>query len=600
MGKSCLSMSRRNLLRSAAGGVAALAVLPLLAACGGDDDDEPTATPAQAAPTPTSPAAEATATTAAPAPTATTAAPAASPTSPPSGSADRLMGKQIEATGSEGGTLILATPYGGETISPFDAYPYAYIAFELLVELHPDTSELVGNLAEGWEVSADGLTVTCNLRSGVTWHDGEAFTADDVTTTYTINTNPDNLYASAFSGIARVETLDELTVAFTLASPDVDFIPGTLAIWPVGADHIWNGVDVVTLYEDGGVTGADPARVIGTGPFMFSEISPAEHISFAAYPDYWDGAPHLDEVIYRVTPDPTAMSQMLITGSLDAIPFPPGVDPAAVIELERAGGITLPQFPAGDVQLIYFNQSEELAPFFTDVNVRKALLLAIDRELLLEGVLFGYGQLAHGVITPLSWAYSDDVDPTYAYDPDGAAALLDEAGWVAGSGGARAKDGTPLSFTVSVWEANVDSISYAEAIQQFWADIGVAMEIQVETTAVYFEKFSAERTYQAVIGTHYPGSSPIFAPSFLCEGDDNRIGYCNPDVDALLFEAAGEPDREKRVGLYTQANSILMQDVAVAPLAFTTGIAAVSERAHNLFPNAVNFLFNAETWWIES
>jgi peptide/nickel transport system substrate-binding protein len=609
---SRLMTSRRTLLRYAAGSLAAAAAVPLLAACGGDDDDDDDTTPtaaagttptAGAATTPTA-VAESTPTTAVGGdPTATTASGAATATtaSPPVDSGDRLMGKEIEPAGNEGGTLILATPYGGETISPFDAYPYAYICFELLVEFHPDTSELIGNLAESWEISDDGLTVTCGLRDGVTWHDGEAFTADDVTTTFTIASNPDNLYASSFSDIAAVETVDDLTVAFTLNAPDVDFVASTLAVWPVGADHIWNGVDVLTLFEDPGVTGADPSRVIGTGPFQFAEIASADHIDFVRYENYWDGTPHLDEVIYRVTPDPTAMTQLLRTGDLDVIPFPPGLDGAAVTEMEGDADIDLAESPAGDVLLVHFNMDPAATPLFQDVRVRQALMQAIDREVLIEGVLFGHGQVANGVITPLSWAYGDgSVDPTFEYDPDAAMALLEEAGWVAGSGGTREKDGTPLAFNVSVWEADVNTISYAEAIQQFWTDVGAEMEIMVETTSVYFEKFVAGGDFHITIGAHYPGTAtPIFVQSFLCDGTDNSISYCNPEFDEIVSQAAVETDRDVRTPMYQQAQNILAADVAVGTLAYTTGIAAFTTRAHNLFPNSVNFLFNAETWWLE-
>lgn len=591
--------SRRALLRYAAGGIVATAALPLLAACGGDDDDDDDTTPTAAAGTTPTTGAEATPTSGSGAePTATTGT-AATP-APPAAGGDRLMGKEITPAASEGGTLIMPTPYGGETISPFDAYPYAYIAFELLVELNPDTSELVGNLAESWEFSADGLSLTCSLREGVTWHDGEAFTADDVTTTFTINSNPDNLYSSSFSSIAAVETVDEYTVRFTLSVADVDFIPGTLAVWPVGADHIWNGVDVAKLYEDPGVTGADPSRVIGTGPFQFTEIGSAEHIDFAGYADYWDGKPHLDKVIYRVTPDPTAMIQMLRAGDLDAIPYPPGIEGSSVEELEGVGGVSLPEFPAGDVMIISFNLHPEVTPLFEDVTVRQALMMAIDREALVEGVLFGYGQVADGVITPLSWAYGDGVvTPTYPYDPEGAAAMLEEAGWTGAAGATREKDGTPFSFSVSVWEASVASIGFAETIQQYWADVGVEMEISVETTSVFFEKFTTGGDFEVVISAHYPGSSPIFERSFLCDGDENATGYCNPDFDALIAQATTEPDRDKRIPLYAEAQNILAADVAVGTIAFTTGIAAVGEQAHNLYPNSVNFMFNAETWWIE-
>lgn len=607
-------MSRRALLRTIAGGLASTAVVPLLAACGGDDDDDdPTATSGAAQPT--SAGTPAGATPAAASPTNTTAAmatatsapdaasPAASPTAataPPTsaGGGDRLMGMQIEDAANEGGTLILATPYGGETVSPFDAFAYAYLAYELLAELHPETTEPVGNLAESWEVSGDGLTWTFTLREGVTWHDGEVFDADDVTTTYSIGMHPDNQYSWGFASLTSVETVGEQHVAMTLVEPLVDFISKVIAIWPIGPDHVWNGVDVVTLYEDPGVTGADPDRVVGTGPFRFVELVNGDHVSFERYDDYWDGTPHLDEVVYRIVPDPSAMSQMMRAGEIDVIPFPPGVDPAAVEELEGSDEVQLAEFPSDQLQMILFNLDEARTPLFQDVQVRKAMLHALDREALVEAVLFGFGEVADGVTTPRSWAYTpDSIATTYAYDPELAISLLEEAGWVEGPDGIRELDGQPFTFTGIVWEANLASISFAEAIQPFWREIGLDMQVQVETTAVFFEKLGEARDFELAVTAQYAGVDPLFAPAYLCESSEG--GYCNAEVDELLAQAANENDQDTRLALYQQVTNILADELPVAPLAYVSGIAAVSSRVHNVFPNALNTLFNAETWWIE-
>ncbi|HEX5166959.1 MAG TPA: ABC transporter substrate-binding protein, partial [Thermomicrobiales bacterium] len=207
-----------------------LLLVPLLAACGGDDDD---ATPI---PTATKPAGSASPTGAAS--TSEPAGDGASPTPGASGEpaattepGDTLMGVEIEPAAHEGGTFIEGSSADLQTVNPIIANDsptlnFLALIYEPLVELHPETLEPVGVLADSWEVSSDGLTWTFRLRDGVTWQDGEPFTAKDVKFTYELHMNEAS--NSSYGGdllakIGAIEVVDPLTVAFTLPQPYADF-----------------------------------------------------------------------------------------------------------------------------------------------------------------------------------------------------------------------------------------------------------------------------------------------------------------------------------------------------------------------------------------
>lgn len=624
-------LSRRDTLRRAlAFGLAAPVVGGLLAACG-DDDDDPTATTAAGEPTATGGgAAEATATTAdeeepteageADAtgtsedgePTETGEAEATGTTGGSGDTGDfveggdRLMGFTMEE-GTPGGILIEGSFSDISTLNPVltsdvpSSDVQAFI-FETLAEPNPETIEPVGSLAAAWAVSEDGLTWTLQLQEGVTWQDGETFTADDVKFTYDLHMNPETnspRTADFTAKIASIEVVDDLTISFTLVAPISDFLLD-LGVYGIVAEHVWADIPAADVAADGGSTGEDPARVVGTGPFIFEQWTVEDNASVVRYDDYWDGAPYLDQIIYKVVPDQSAGVQQLITGELDWFG---GVPEASVTELD---GTDVGIFESPTLSFTFYgtNMDPEKTTLFQEANVRKALLYALDREAMIQTIRFGYGEVAIGTMPVLSWAYNPEgIEEAYAYDPELAMQLLDEAGWVAGDDGVRAKDGQRLAFSMYTNAGNVAREAYLTAAQEFWAQIGVEMTPQLEPFPALVERITETFDFEVVLIGFNWSATPDQSVMWGCESYPlgfNFVRYCNEEVDAIAAEALSEPDQATRIEMYTEMQNLVLADLPMAVLDFPTSITGLSNRVHNLFPSAVNERFNPEMWWIES
>ena len=521
---------------------------------------------------------------------------------------DRLMGKDIEPAGSTGGVLIEGGISDISTLSPIMSNDTASsnvqnFIFEPLVEPNPDTLEAVGSLAESWSVSEDGLTWTFNLRDGVTWHDGTPFTADDVVFTYELHMTEEAnspRFSDFTSKIESVTAADESTVVFQAVQVNPDFALD-LAIYGIVAKHVWEGVAPADVATDGGATGEDPSRVVGTGPFIFEEWLVEDRVTVVANPDYWDGAPHLDSYIYVNVADQATLVQQLKTGEVDY----GGVNEAAVVEFEGSD-VTIFDYPTLGFTFYGTNLDAEKTTIFQDWQVRHALLHALDREAMIEAIRFGFGQVAVGTFPVLTWAFNPDgIDESlhFPYDVDKAKSLLDEAGWTEGGDGVREKDGQTLAFTMYTNAGNTVREQYLTIMQEFWREIGVEMTPQLEPFPALVERITETFDFEAfLIGFSWsvpPDQSPMWHTDSYPLGF-NIVKYSNTEVDDLLTEALSELDQDRRRELYTEFQNILLQDLPMAVLDFPQGIRGVNQRAHNVFPNSPNRTFNVETWWVES
>ncbi len=631
-------LNRRQVLRRGlALGLSAPLIAGLLAACGDDDDDDdddtsddPTNTPEASGGDPTEAEEEPTEaeeepTEAEEEPTEAEEEPTEAeeeptedeeePTEAESGAGqswdggDRLMGYDIEDAGSTGGVLIEGGISDISTLSPVMSNDTASsnihsFIFESLVEAHPDTLEPVGSLAESWSVSEDGLTWTFNLNDGVMWHDGTPMTANDVVFTYNLHMTEETnspRFSDFTSKIESVEAADDLTVVFQAMQINPDFALD-LCIYGIVAEHVWADVAPADHATDGGATGEDPSRVVGTGPFMFEEWLVEDRVTVVANPDYWDGAPNLDSYIYVNVADQATLVQQLKTGEVDY----GAVNEAGVVEFEGSDDVTIHEYPTLSFTFYGTQLDTEKSTLFQESEVRHALFYALDREAMIEAIRFGYGEVAVGTFPVLSWAYNPDgIDESlrFGYDPDLAREMLDSAGWTEGGDGIREKDGTRLAFTMYTNAGNTVREQYLTIMQQQWAEIGVEMTPQLEPFPALVERITETFDFEAfLIGFNWsvpPDQSPMWHTDSYPLGF-NIVKYSNPDVDALLDEALSELEQDRRVELYTEFQNVLLEDLPMPVLDFPQGIRGVNARAHNVFPNAVNRWFNLETWWIDS
>lgn len=623
-------MNRREVLKRATIlGLSAPVIGSLLAACGDDEEEDPTATvPPAANPTeeaeeepteeteeepteeteeePTEEAEEATEET------EDEATEEPEGTEEPTGagdeefveSPDHLMGIQMEE-GQPGGVIIESSFSDISNTNPIfsadtSSSDFQSMMFNSLIQGHPETIEPIGELATAWAVNEDATVWTLRLREGVTWHDGETFTADDVKFTYDTHLNEEvgSPRTSDFaSKIESVEVVDDMTVRFNLLATLVDF-PLDLGVYNIIPEHIWADVAPAEMVNDPGTTGQDPSRVIGTGPFMFEEWVTGTLRSCVRYDNFWDGAPFLDQYIISQVADQAAGVQQLITGEVDWSSVPE----ASVPELENTD-VTVYQYPTLTFTFYGTNLDPEKTPLFQDVEVRQAMFHALDREALIESIRFGYGEVAVGTIPVLSWAYNPQgIEYPYPYDPELAVQLLESAGWMPGADGIREKDGMRLSFQMNTNAGNQVREAYLVAFQEYWAQVGIEMQpnfipfdvlVEQLTTTFDFEVFLVGFSWSAT-----PDQSAVYGCDAYGSGF-NAVMYCNPEVDALMEQARTTIDQQERVEILTEYQNLMLQDLPMPVIDFPQGIMGVNQRVHNLFPNAVNIRFNSHLWWVE-
>lgn len=267
--------------------------------------------------------------------------------------------------------------FNPDTIPDDYAYSIVQNIFNRLVKLDA-SKQIIPDLATDWDVSEDGKTITFNLRDDAKWHDGEKVTSKDVKYTFdTIKENESYYMSSRLAIVDSIETPDEYTVVFNMNRPDVSFI----------ADLGWYGTFILPehIFNNGQPWEDNPAskEPIGSGPFKFEDFKQGESITLVANPDYHEGAPKLDKIIFSIIPDDATAVEALLNGDIDVLDSVPA---ANVKELEANENIRLALNEYPSPMRIIFNLNEEI---LQDVNVRRAIATAIDREEISQKVFNG-------------------------------------------------------------------------------------------------------------------------------------------------------------------------------------------------------------------
>ncbi len=454
-----------------------------------------------------------------------------------------------------------------------------------------DQYELEPILAESYEASADGKTYTFKLRDGVTWHNGDPFTSADVKYTYDWIKDPENasVYASAVSLIESVEAPDDLTVVFTLTNADATFMVNSATLFILPAAY--HGEVGEAAYS---------AAPIGTGKFKFGENSewiPAQRTLLEANDDYFRGRPNFDFFQIDIVPEANGRWAALDTGAADNSIWTLNAEDNQLIA--ESGNFKVFETLQNAVNHFVLNNNH---PVLSDVNIRKALLMATDRQAFADDVYLGQAVLATSHLSPnVEFFYNPDVT-LYEHDPEAAAALLDEAGWVAGDDGVREKDGVKAEFTLTVIQGDTQRRPEAELAQQWFKDLGVDMEIIEVTDAV---AGMAEGRYDASLYNWVYGGGngePDVRDTLTTDGAQNASSYSNAEVDELAAAGVLELDPEKRREIYNQIQAIVADDVPFLYFLHPRGFSFFANKIKGL-PDTVlssdNLYLNSHTLWKE-
>ncbi|HXE98083.1 MAG TPA: peptide-binding protein [Dongiaceae bacterium] len=450
---------------------------------------------------------------------------------------------------------------------------------------------IVGDLAESFDISGDGLTITFHLHKGVRWHDGAPFTSKDVLYTYQVTIDPQTptAYAEDFKQVKSITAPDPYTIRVKYESP---FAPA-LASWGVNIlpAHLLEGKDV---------TRSPLARnPVGTGPYRFKEWVSGQKIVLEANNDYFEGRPYIDRYIYRLIPDSSTMYMELKAGAIDLMTLSPVQYARQTSSKNFTNRFNKYRYPSSSYLYMGYNLRH---PLFGDKRIRQAMTAAINKDELIQGVLFGMGQKAHGPIVPGRWAYNPDVRDI-GYDPKHAAELLAQAGWKEkNNDGILVRDGKPFKFTILTNQGNQQRLMTAQIIQQRLRQVGIDVKIRIVEWAAFLKEFVNKGNFEVVLLAWSISQDPdmydIWHSSKNKPGELNFIGYNNPEVDRLLIEGRGTFDIEKRKQAYFRIQDILADEQPYTFLYVPDALPVVSSRIRGVEPAPAGIGHNQIRWYV--
>ena len=470
------------------------------------------------------------------------------------------------------------------------SHEIAGMIFNGLIKYDKDLN-IVGDLAESWEISKDGLVITFRLRKGVRWHDGRPFTAEDVLYTYQVTVDPKTptAYAGDFLKVKKAEVLDAHTFRATYDKP---FAPALMS-WSVGIlpKHLLAGKEITTS-----PLGRNP---IGTGPYKFKEWVTGQKIVLVSNPDYFEGRPYIDGYIMRIIPDTATMFLELRANGIDRM----GLTPLQYTRQTENNLFKKNYNKFRYLSFAYTYLGYNLKnPLFVDKRVRQAIAHAVNREEIIDGVLLGLGKPATGPYKPETWAYNPNVRQ-YPYDPKKAKALLAEAGWKDDNGdGIIEKDGRPFEFEILTNQGNEVRAKCAEIIQRRLAEVGIRAKIRVVEWAAFVNDFINKRKFDAtILGWTIPMEPDLYDvwhSSKTGPQELNFISYRNEEVDALIVKARETFDQAVRKRCYDRIQEILAEEQPYLFLYVPDALPIIHARIRGVETAPLGIGWNFIKWYV--
>lgn len=420
-----------------------------------------------------------------------------------------------------------------------------------------DELNLVGDLAESWE-QIDPLTWEFRLQSGVKFHDGSDLTAADVKFSYDRMIDPElALHITSFvATIVGTEVVDDLTVRITTGAPDV-LLPNVLTF---GA---W--VLPEAAFNEAGPEefGRHP---IGSGPFKFVEWDAGEQIIMEANPDYFDGRPALDRLVWKFITEPSTRVSALRTGEVDLIHKLPVQDLAAVEE-----DPSLRTEAIRSARVIFFGFDTFHEPFQDNVALRQAINYAVDKDSIIESVLGGYA-IPTVLAAPINFGVDPDMKP-YPYDPDKARELLAEAGF---------PDGLEITAETTTGGYTPNDTELMQVVCGQLAEVNITCSIRQEEFGGFVQRWLRQEVRGMYVQSNaHPALDLDLLMGAHFHSTRRALYYSDPELDVLIEEAKSESDPDERLRIYKEIQDFVYEDAPWLFLFSADDIYGVNERVQN-------------------
>lgn len=430
------------------------------------------------------------------------------------------------------------------------SYGYSFTN-NALTRVNPN-SEYEGDLAESWNISEDSLTYTFNLKKDIKFHDGSDFTSEDVVFTYeTVKNNQADNENVDLTRLKDVEAIDDYTVKFTLSEPYSPFFD-SIALLGIVPSDAYDSEDF-------------DKSPIGTGPWKVVQYNTDQQIIVQAYENYYEGTPKIKQVTFVKMDSKSAFSNAK-SGQLDIVMVDPNYSTETIdgmhlenLETMDVRNISLPCLPEQTMTDKDGNEITVGNNVTSDIAVRKALSIGINREQIIENALNGVGKKATGFTTNLVWGnplvYDDN-------QKEEAEKILEEAGWIDSNGdGIREKDGVVCEFDVYTSSNDEQRYLLGSAVAEDAKELGIKINVKQGT----WDELTVKARTCGIVwgwGQYSPTvlRSLLYSDLFLSGGYDNTIGYSNEQVDKLINEAIDSNNQEEAIEKWKEVQTVSSED----------------------------------------
>lgn len=407
------------------------------------------------------------------------------------------------AAGAQNDVKVLNIASIGETTSLYPAtmipenYTISRLVYETLFTY--ENGEIVPVLAESYEISEDGCTLTLNLRQGVKFHDGADFNAEAAKVNLEdMAAGPASYSLPAIGTCTEFEVIDEYTLALHYDTPYYGLL--TDFCWP----------DVCIIVSPAQIEAKDNGQEttpVGTGLYVYDEYVAGEYTRFVRNEDYWGETPYYDEVYSKYIPDAASRLQALKNGEVDLLY---GSSELSYDDYNEAISISGIAGKVSETPSVFRNLTLNFNGILGDLSIRQAMAYSIDKELISQGVSYGYEPVADKVITTGGLFEEDCPEVSYSYDIEKANSILEETGWIDSNGdGIREKDGVRLSFVCTIPSGDESKETIALLLKDMFAEAGMEMTITTMDTMDWMQSFFDPNAFDLTMqDTYYDYASP--------------------------------------------------------------------------------------------